>query len=552
MIEFIRKIIEWLKKLFGIKPQEVICMGTFDDCNTCPTYPDFDENQYYMNYLDLAKAKQNNSEFSALQHWCLHGRNEGRSYKLIDRYGKEYVTPADWDAAQYAKNYNQIAQWGSNWPVDGMGEVNVLDHYAKYGQYEGKTYKAPDITDWEDEAYLYHFKDEKPPISASEYDTNPLQHYYDWGFAAGWKFKPDGWSSAQYLKNNPDIAEHEYFKTHPLEHWWKYGEAEGRSYTEKPLEIKDFIRVSECDNTDSCYFGIGEIDGEKYFGVYGYQFSESSSELYKYPHTKVQTFDSESVFDIKEFKGKGYLILERGEWQAGIDRAIVCQRHSDGIWRECFRNPDPEKKWAMNLLVNTDGYLYATVGDIYRTSDGTNWSRYTYDNYSHLQMCSKDGEVWSTGGTICDWGGENKPAVFRNSSLAWVDDSRVGDGFWGITAFKNDIFLGGTGHARIVRYSDKKTVLDRSSLLSCFSLVVDKDTDTLLAMFNEHDGKTSGAEVWASKDGNRWYQINGKFSVSGLFCSYYDEKAKEIWIGGGNWTQGSNPGNGRIYKSVRG
>ena len=146
-----------------MKPQEVICMGTFNNCKTCPTYPDFDENQYYMNYLDLAKAKQNNFEFSALQHWCLHGRNEGRSYKLIDRYGKEYVTPADWDAAQYAKNYNQIAQLGSNWQVDGMGEVNVLDHYAKYVQYEGNMSFLILLTG--KRFYIYIISKTKPPIS---------------------------------------------------------------------------------------------------------------------------------------------------------------------------------------------------------------------------------------------------------------------------------------------------------------------------------------------------------------------------------------------------
>ena len=271
----IRKIIEWLKKLFGIKPQEVICMGAFDDCKTCPTYPDFDENQYYRNYLDLAKAKQSNSEFSALEHWCKNGRNEGRSYKLIDRYGKEYVTPAEWDAVQYAKNYNQIAQWGSNWPVEGMGEVNVLDHYAKYGQYEGKTYKAPDITDWEDEAYLYHFKDKKPPIAESEYANNPLQHYYDWGFAAGWKFKPDGWKSSEYLRLNKDIANHEYYKDHPLEHWWKNGEKEGRKYKEVPdptppgptpsglsLIFEDATDPNEC-------FSYMEHEGHAYIGRYG-------------------------------------------------------------------------------------------------------------------------------------------------------------------------------------------------------------------------------------------------------------------------------------------
>lgn len=555
MIEFIRKIIEWLKKLFGIKPQEVICMGTFDDCNTCPTYPDFDENQYYMNYLDLAKAKQSNSEFSALEHWCKNGRNEGRSYKLIDRYGKEYVTPSDWDASQYAKNYNQIAQWGSNWPIDGMGEVNVLDHYAKYGQYEGKIYLPPDITDWEDEAYLYHFKDEKPPISASEYANNPLQHYYDWGFQAGWKFKPDGWSSVIYLKNNTDIAAHEYYKDHPLEHWWKFGEAEGRSYSDKPQEIVDFKRVSECDNPTSIYFSAGMVDGDMQFGEYGLQGSYTSK-IWKYPHTSIQEFQCESVFDIKEFNGKYYHAQEHGRYTE-YDNGMVYQWNGTK-WIEVFRNPN----WvlAFNLHVH-NGYLYVTGsswapmrGGIWRTSNGTSWEEYCGQNdYVYWGMTTHGNDLWICGAYGADYGDNNShPAVYVNKNRVYDDYSSVLAGYLGIASFNNDVFLGQANPAKIVRYSDKKTVLDlHFPTGSKFTkLIVDEHAKTLFAVACKGDDYTSGAVAYATKDGSRWYNVGGAFSVPHIFNAYYEPSKKEIWLCAGKWSQGSD-GFGRMYRSVR-
>ena len=86
--------------------------------------------------------------------------------------------------------------------------------------------------DWENDAYLFHWKDAVPLISASAYKNNPYQHWIDWGKPAGWIWKPEGWSSAAYLKKNPDVASNEYYGTRPLLHYWQHGQAEGRFYTD--------------------------------------------------------------------------------------------------------------------------------------------------------------------------------------------------------------------------------------------------------------------------------------------------------------------------------
>jgi hypothetical protein len=59
--------------------------------NSCIVYPDFNENQYYLNYTDLANAKICNSAFDAFTHWCKWGKNEQRTYKVTDKDGKEFI-----------------------------------------------------------------------------------------------------------------------------------------------------------------------------------------------------------------------------------------------------------------------------------------------------------------------------------------------------------------------------------------------------------------------------------------------------------------------------
>ncbi|MFH1408970.1 MAG: hypothetical protein ABIH34_03615 [Nanoarchaeota archaeon] len=381
----------------------------------------------------------------------------------------------------------------------------------------------------------------------------------EWGQAENRVWKPEEWSSAQYLINNPDVAGDVYFGVHPLEHWWRAGQYEGRNYLTPISKITDFVHLPECDNPVSVYFGIGKVNSTIHFGEYGYQYGDASSKLFAYPHMLVQEFDSESVLDIKEFKGRYYLSVERGKWKSGVDKAMVYQLQGTK-WVEVYRHP----RW--NLMVHLhvhNGYLYATGSKLedrsdpagaVRTADGVNWEVY-YENQSEYRlwgMTSLGNDIWfAATSSGMDYGGNNcRPSVFRNKDLIWTDYSNPNDGFWGIAAFKGQIYLGQTGHARVVRFSDKKVVLDRPGHIKITKLLVSEATNILFAFVSGSDATTSGAEVWATSDGNSWYNVGGAFAVPHLFFAYYEPVAKEIWIAGGKFSQ-RDGGYGRIYKSVR-
>ena len=189
-------------------------------------------------------------------------------------------------------------------------------------------------------------------------------------------------------------------------------------------------------------------------------------------------------------------------------------------------------------------------GGVYRSADGTNWETFIpSDSYCRWDMDTLDGHLYLCGAYGGDYGAGCKPAVWKDTSRIW-DLDLDGAGFLGIAAFKGDIYLGSANPAKVYKLSSKSVVLDKSSFLKIPKLIVDKSTDTLFALLCRGDEASSGAEVWATKDGATWKQVNGPWSCPHLYCAYYDADTGDMWLGGGKWSQKSG-GYGRIYKSVR-
>lgn len=324
-------------------------------------------------------------------------------------------------------------------------------------------------------------------------------------------------------------------------------------------EIKKFVRVPESDNKLSAYFSINKINGKMVFGTYGYQNGDHSSEIYEYPHTKTASFNAESVMHIEKHNGKYYLTLEHGKYNT-VDKAMI-MRLEGSTWKEVYRSD--HAVIAIGLVSHVDGYLYATIpgsdspnSDIVRSKSGNpgTWKKW-YTNTSEYRFFG----IASLGTKLLtaassgpgDWGGNTQPSIFINKNLHWRDDTRTGDGFWGAVSFNGDGYVGGTGHARVVRVSDRKTVLDKPDFLTVHGFVVDKSRNTLFALFNREDPTIiPGAEVWATKDGTRWYPVGSPLPTAMLFAGYYDEETKEVWLVGGRWAQDGS-GYGHVFKGVR-
>lgn len=375
---------------------------------------------------------------------------------------------------------------------------------------------------------------------------------------------PEGWINAVYLELNPDVAVDPYYAQNPLAHWCSFGKTEGRRYLVLP-EITNFVRVPESDNPLSCYFGINKINGKMVFGTYGYQNGDHSSEIYEYPHNKIADFDAESVMQIEKHNEKFYCILEHGKFKSGVDKGMI-YRLDGTIWNEVYRSK--EKVLGIGLKSHTDGYIYGTFPGAGFSSTGTDvvrsksgdpgtWELW-YENTNEYSMFFMDSWgpnlVAGAASSNMDWGGVGHPSAFVNKGMVWRDYDRQGDGFWGVVAFKGDVYLGGTGHARVARLSDKRTVLDKPDFMAVFGFVVDKNQDTLFALFSRSDTThASGAEVWATKDGNSWYNVGGPLNCTQFINGYYDEETGEIWLAGGRFAQGStsSQGYGSVFKSVR-
>jgi hypothetical protein len=394
-----------------------------------------------------------------------------------------------------------------------------------------------------------------PDVANSSFRTNPRAHYDQYGRDEGrtWGTSLDA-DALDYLRRYPDVAASSY-ATNPREHYDKYGKAEGRTWGSTPVppipqppgppasgEIKDFVALHECNNPTSCYFGIQW----PLIGTYGMQ-GDRTSEVYQYPHNLVRQYTAESVIAILD----GIHVLERG---GDADRGQILYNGN-----LVYQADD----WSLCLMIHkhSDGYYYVTGKDYndssapggwVRSRDKVHWERWGNAQGADmvLGMCS-DGNDLITFGTSngTDWGGNNcYPVAYRNRQrvAAWTD--RTNDGSWAACSFKGRVYGGLTGHSGVVRLGDNKVVLSRPTHNACHDIIVDKQTETMLALFCKD--AASGAEVWATSDGDNWRQINGAWSCPGLFWA--DQAADgTIYLAGGRFSQGGD-GYGRIYKSIRG
>lgn len=367
---------------------------------------------------------------------------------------------------------------------------------------------------------------------------------------------PDDFDGAAYVAYHKDVARF-YTAETALNHYLNYGWREpGRwplPVTPPPGgdEILDFNRVAECDNQESIYFSVGKVNGVMHFGEYGYQSGRKVSKLFAFPHSLVQSFNAESVFDIKKFKNNYYLTVEHGKWDT-VDKAMIFQLQGT-VWNEVYRHPE----WDLMFHLHVHGdYLYATgaklngQGGTIRSSDGVSWSPFIgSSDYWQWDMTTLGNDIWFSGAYGGDYGGNCHHAVWKNQSRVW-DGATTGAGFLGIAAFVGDIFLGQANPAQIMRFSDKRIVLNLPGQEKVTKLIVDESANTLYAITCEGDSATSGAEVWSTKDGTNWKQMPGPYSVPHLFNAYYDPDTKEMWLVGGKFSQGSG-GYGGVYRSVR-
>jgi len=313
-------------------------------------------------------------------------------------------------------------------------------------------------------------------------------------------------------------------------------------------EIKDFNRLPECDNPSAIYFSAGNVNGDMHVGEYGYQNGRTKSSLWKYPHSFVRDFDCEAIFDLCMHKGINLLALERGGWGSEIDRGMI-YRLSGNSWIETYRHPSLAS--ALKMKSCADGYVYATLGESsVRSLDGITWGVYNdTPGYCQWDVTDSGADIWIAGAYGGDYGPGCHPVVWKNRSMVW-DSLQEDAGFLGIAAFNGNIFLAQANPAQIIRFSDKKVVLNRPGQAKFTKLVIDEFAKTLYAITCVPDSAASGAEVWSTKDGNAWKQMPGPYSVPHLFNAYYNPSTKEIWLTGGKWSQRSG-GYGRIYKSVR-
>lgn len=544
----------------------------------------WNDDLYYQLNVDVRDAKA-----PALLHWLLWGKNEGRIYLLPEGWSSKYYLLFNPDVANAGVDpINHYGLWGryegrqykidapEGWNAEyylalnedvATAGVDPLWHWYRNGQYEGRTYKIDPPMEWNGEIYLELYEDLRLA------NVNPLIHWTKSGKNEGRSYfknelgepeipcePPKDWKSEVYLQLNTDIAANNYWKDYPLTHYFSMGRKEGRLYLKKDGPIVRFKRLVECNQPLSGYFGICRVNGKMQFGTYGYQNGQHASKIFEYPHVKTADFNAESVFKILLFKGKYYCTLEHGQYST-VDRGMVYRLDGDK-WVEVYRHP----RWILLLetLVHTDGWLYVTgchyndrsdPAGVIRTNDGINWQTW-FENpneYRFFGMASKGNDIYIAGTSSgADWGANNcNPSIFCNSNLIWRDYSRPNDGFWACVNFKNEIYVGGSGHARVVRVSDRKTVLNIPEFDVIHSMIVDKKTDTLFAFANMNsDAYDTGATIYATKNGNDWYTIPGTSDVTSNHFGYYDDQEDQIWLASGRFNQQSK-GYGAIFVSER-
>jgi len=466
---------------------------------------DWEDEAYLLLYPDVAADAYFGTR--PLEHWWKSGQAEGRIYK-----------PEGWYSARYLLNNPDVAG-------DSYFSKHPLEHYWSSGKAEGRSFEGGPVdeyptipADWEDEAYLFHFKDMQPPISASEYATNPLKHWYDWGQMAGWQWKPNGWVSSEYLRLNSDIAADAYFGTRPLEHWWKSGQAEGRKYKKfQPPQTTGLHLILDLKGSQRCLFtGLRYKDG-LLLGDYGLNVGGA----------KLQYFDGDKVIDEATFtnpvaESVFHIVLANDGVPICSNEhyAMMHRRQSNGSWNKTFGGTGMIRHDICFGIFKLGQVLYCFVhafedptraGFMIRSNDnGQTWQK-TMDFNERILWCgNSDGQRVLIAGAQ-----DNHPWVIdeNNSTIAERGDLQ-GKGYYQLCG-KNGAwnFLGNnfSGHGAFIDYwagGTPRTVFIANRPYAMWS-EVDPTTGYRIALFSVWNSTDyNDSQVAISKDnGQTWNQL---------------------------------------------
>lgn len=389
--------------------------------------------------------------------------------------------PEGWNPVQYMANYPDVTSL-------------PLTHYWKYGKAEGRIYdkSVPPVIppveppieppveppvdpgvyvappDWENEAYLFHF----PDVAASaKYGNNPLAHWFESGLAEKRVWKPEGWSSAQYLKNYPEVVG----VIGPLLHWWRFGKAEGRTY-EKPWEVPTtpgpYVIYSKQDQRE--IFSVHSIPATEskpahlVIGDYGLNVGGVTiREWYKNRIVEIGRFSkNESNFDL--------YLPEDGQMLATFEHYGNIRKQLPSGWDQKYGKSSNTalmfyiRKAGNNLYGNWMYYDKAQGGVVRADVNGNSWvDLFGYTGKVLLGMTSNGSEINLAGKTGAYQGAGYPILTDINGSIMSGRSDLQGYLYWGVAKHKGVYIMGtcagyniatATGQIHTFNGSQNKTV----------------------------------------------------------------------------------------------
>lgn len=164
----------------------------------------FNEDFYLQSNADVLAAVQRGNFASGQQHFQIYGQYENRVSEARNGF----------DAAYYAHVNGDVA----------AAKFAAVDHYAQYGQKEGRSTNL-----LFDAAY---YLEANPDVAAAGVD--PWTHFTFYGWRENRNPSPF-FDVSDYLSHNTDVAVLEYG---PLYHYLNWGQAEGRQiYMDSSFQI---------------------------------------------------------------------------------------------------------------------------------------------------------------------------------------------------------------------------------------------------------------------------------------------------------------------------
>jgi hypothetical protein len=207
------------------RPRHADLAATTAELERYLAFASFDEDVYLALYPDVAAAVAAGQVADGREHFRLHGLAEGR----MSNFNGEAYLAANPGLAE------ALAETG----------VTALQHYVLHGRAEGRPLAppAPEIPEGYDEAlYLQQNPDVAAAVEAGQIASG-LEHFHLFGEAEGRSpgivpeapTLPEGFDAAVYMNQNPDILEAGIASGRPLDeyaidHYLAFGKDEGRAY----------------------------------------------------------------------------------------------------------------------------------------------------------------------------------------------------------------------------------------------------------------------------------------------------------------------------------